>query len=446
LTRLAAAAWAAAQAFVLHAGTAPPAAAVDVWRDGERYLQASGSIRELFQATRGTDASDFENALVENGCLVDPDVFADCPAFDLIGEQSVWESKTRFYAQLDAGIGDGITGQLIYEFEWRVGVLDTLFAAPGAVEDTFLGLEHQVGGATGSHAQVQRVYRGWLRYERGPLLLTVGRQRIPWGVGRLWNPIDRFNAIGPLQIESDQSLGIDSVDARWSFSGFDQLQLVYAPGTSRADARYAARYQAVIRDTDVGLMVGRFEEAFATGFDLAGNLGDSAWRVEAVWTDPSRPVLQLGLEEGRELDPFWQIVASIDHNFDVGTGIYALVEHLWNQNALGLPKGKGGGLLPFFRAPGLPASSDVFGASGVISLVSHQTGFLTGYDLTSALRGQLLVIWDWRGESAAIVPSLTFTGWNAVELTLGAQLFTGGDRSQYGQQEPVGYVLVEWFF
>jgi hypothetical protein len=45
-----------------------------------------------------------------------------------------------------------------------------------------------------------------------------------------------------------------------------------------------------------------------------------------------------------------------------------------------------------------------------------------------------------------IVPSLTFTGWNAVELTLGAQLFTGGDRSQYGQQEPVGYVLVEWFF
>jgi hypothetical protein len=445
LNRLAAASGAAALVLVLFAGVAPPpAAAVEVWREGERYLEASGSVREIFTVTNGTDAADFADSLVDNGCLVDSDAFADCPAFDLVGEQDVWESKTRFRGQLDAGFAEGLTGQLIYDFEWRFGVLDTLFAAPGAVEDTFLGLERSVGEQTGDHAQVHRIYRGWLRFERGPFQLTVGRQRIPWGVGRLWNPIDRFNAIGPLDIEGDQSLGIDSVDARWSFSGFDQLQLVYAPGTSSADARYAARYQAVIRDVDVGLMVGRFEEAFATGFDLAGNIGDSAWRLEAVWTDPSRSVLRLG-EEVSELDRFWQIVASVDHNFDVGTGIYALVEHLWNQNALGLPR-QGNGLLPFFRAPGLPVSSDVFGTSGVVSLVSHQTGFMTGYDLTSALRGQLLVIWDWRGESAAIIPSVTFSGWNSVELTVGAQLFTGGDRSQYGAQEPLGYVLVEWFF
>jgi hypothetical protein len=425
---------------------AAPAAAIDLWRDGERYVEFTGSVRELFTVTNGTDAPDFRDSLIDNGCLLDPDAFTACPAWDLVGEQDVWESLTRFRLQLDGGFGEGLTGQLIYDFEWRNGILDTLFSAPGAVEDTFLGLEDRVGEATDRHAQVHRVYRGWLRWERGPFQLTVGRQRIPWGVGRLWNPIDRFNAIGPLALEGDQSLGIDAIDARWSFSGFDSLQLVYAPGTRSEDAKYAARYQAVIRDVDVGLVVGRFEEAFTTGFDLAGNVGDSAWRVEAVWTDSSRDVLEFG-QGASELDPFWQVVASVDHNFDIGTGIYALVEHLWDQNALGLPpSGRTAGLLPFFRAPGLPVSPDRFGGSRVVSLVSHQTGFMAGYDLTTAVRGQLLVIWDWRGESAAIVPSVAFTGWNAVELTVGAQLFAGGDRSQYGPQEPLGYLLLEWFF
>lgn len=423
---------------------AGPAAGGELWRDGERYLEASGSVRELFTVTRGTDG-DFVGKLAD--CPVDPIGFQSCPVWDRVGEEDVWQSLTRFRMQLDAGLGEGWTSQLIYDFEWRFGVLDTLFSTAGQVEDSFLGWEDRVGEATDRHAQVHRVYRGWLRFEEGPFQATVGRQRIPWGVGRLWNPIDRFNAIGPLALEGDQSLGVDAVNLRWAFSGFDSLQLVYAPETRSADARYGMRYQAVLHDVDVGVMVGRFAEAFASGFDLAGNVGDSAWRVEAVWTDPSRDVSPFG-QAPRELDPFWQVVASLDHNFDVGSGIYFLVEHLWNENALGLPEdGRSAAILqPFLDPVNGTIETDLFGSSGVVSLVSHQTGVMAGYDLTSALRGQLLVIWDWRGDSAAIFPTLTFNGWNAVELTVGAQLFTGGDRSQYGALEPVGYFLVEWFF
>ncbi len=419
--------------------------AVDLWRDGDRFLEVSGSIRELLTVTNGTDGSRFTGSVLANGCL-DPARFANCPAFDQIGDRDVWQSLARLRLKLDAGFGGGWSGQLTYDAEWRAGILDGLFAAPGAVEDSFLGLEDRLGKASGRHAQVHRIYRGWLRFERGPLQITVGRQRIPWGVGRLWNPIDRFNAIGPLAVEGDQSLGIDAVDVRWSFSGFDQLQLVYAPATRSADTRYALRYQAVIRDVDVGLMVGRFEQAFTTGFDLAGNLGDSAWRLEAVWTDPSRVVAEFG-SSPRELERFWQVVASLDHNFDVGTGVYVLVEHLWDQNALGFgPGGRAGSLLPFFQAPALPISADRFGGSGVVSLVSHQTGLMLGYELSAAFSGNLLLLWDWRGESAAVVPVLTYTGWNSVELTVGLQLFAGADRSQFGAQEALGYALVEWFF
>ena len=422
------------------------ATGVDLWRDGDRSVEASGSLREFATVTNGTDGRRFVESLLENGCLGDPARFRDCPAFDLVGDRDTWTSLTRLRLQLDAALGDGWSGQLIYDLELRAGILDGLFSAPGAVGDTFFGLEHRVGEATDRHAQVHRVYRGWLRFETGPLRVTLGRQRIPWGVGRFWDPIDRFNAIGPLALEGDQSLGIDALDVRWSFSGFNQLQLVYAPATRSADARYAARFQALVDDVDIGLLVGRFEQAFTAGFDLAGNLGDSAWRLEAVWTDPSRTVLELG-RGPRPLPSFWQLVVSIDHNFDVGTGIYLLVEHLWDQNALGLGTGgPGASLLPFFQAPGIPVSADRFGGSRVISLVSHQTGLMVSYELTSAVGGTLLVIWDWRGESAAVAPIVAFTGWNAVELSIGAQLFVGGRRSQYGGQEALAYARVEWFF
>jgi hypothetical protein len=419
--------------------------AIDLWRDGDRYIEASGSIRELLTATNGTDGRRFSQSVLANGCL-DPAFFVNCPAFELVGDRDTWQSLARLRVQFDAGFADGWSGKLVYDFEWRAGILDGLFGVAGGVEDSFLGLEDRVGPATDRHAQVHRVYRGWLRFEEGPLQVTVGRQRIPWGVGRLWNPIDRFNAIGPLAIEGDQSLGIDAIDVRWSFSGFDQLQLVYAPATRSADARYAVRYQAVVRDVDVGLMVGRFEQALTAGLDLAGNIGDSAWRIEAVWTEPSRIVRDFG-RPPRELDAFWQVVVSLDHNFDLGTGLYVLVEHLWDQNALGLGQaGRAGSLLPFFQASGVPVSPDRFGGSGVVSLVSHQTGFSVGYELTSAVNANVLLLWDWRGESAAVAPALTFTGYNSVELSIGTQLFVGADRSQYGGQEALAYALVEWFF
>ncbi len=435
----------------------PPgsAAGAEVWRDGDRWIDATASVREVLTVTNDTDGERFGRALAANACF-DPAVFADCAAFDLVGDRDAWQSLTRLRVTFDAGVGKRWSAQVVYDNEFQAGILDGLFSAPGAVADTFLGTEDRLGKATGRHAWRHSLYRGWVRFEEGPLQITLGRQRIPWGVGRLWNPIDRFNAIGPLAIESDQSAGIDAVDVRWAFSGFSQLQLVYAPGTRSADARVALRYQAMVRDTDLGVVVGRFAQAFTVGFDLAGNIGDSAWRVEAVWTDPTREVRSLEQPAPQELDRFWQVVVSLDHNLDIGSGVYVLVEHLWDQNALGFGDGRAGGLLPFFQtaafpisateAAALPISADRFGGSGVVSLVSHQTGVLVGYDLTSAVRGDLLFLWDWRGESAAISPIVSFTGFNAVEWSIGAQLFVGGDRSQYGSQETLVYTQIEWFF
>jgi hypothetical protein len=152
---------------------------------------------------------------------------------------------------------------------------------------------------------------------------------------------------------------------------------------------------------------------------------------------------------------------SLDYNFDIGTGLYVLVEHLYNGNALGFGDGLAGNRLPQFQETTSPPTvasasfagpyvrplgTERLGGSRVVTLAAHQTGLELGYDLTTALRIDLVTLWDWRGSSGAFFPQLTFSGLNSAEFTLGAQVFSGGKNSQYGNREPLVFVRAEWWF
>jgi hypothetical protein len=294
-----------------------------------------------------------------------------------------------------------------------------------------------------------------VRYEGKHVHATLGRQRLAWGTGRLWNPIDRLSAIGPLAIEGDEFAGVDALELRWMWSGFDYVQLVAAPGDTARESRYALRVHGVLQDKDVSFVAGLFEKAFAIGADFSGNLGGAAWRLEAIWTDPSRDVWPLRAPAPRELSEFWQIVVSLDTTFDIGSGLYFLVEHLYDGNALGFGRGRAGVWLPLYGAargplPGtaLPApfGRERFAGSRVVSFAEHTSGVQLGMDVTTALRADLLVLLDWNGASAAFAPLVAYTGWNSLELRAGVQFFAGPRRSQFGPQPAVGFAVAEWFF
>jgi hypothetical protein len=66
--------------------------------------------------------------------------------------------------------------------------------------------------------------------------------------------------------------------------------------------------------------------------------------------------------------------------------------------------------------------------------------------VTSAVRADLLVLYDWKGASAALAPIFSYTGFNSLELRVGAQVFAGPRRSQFGRQQAIGFAIAEWFF
>ena len=82
----------------------------------------------------------------------------------------------------------------------------------------------------------------------------------------------------------------------------------------------------------------------------------------------------------------------------------------------------------------------------MVTLAPHNTGLLLGYELVPLLRGDLIVLYDWKGGSAVFFPTLRWSPLASMELSLGAQVTTGPRLSQYGDLDPLVYVMAEWFY
>jgi hypothetical protein len=442
-----------------------------LWQQGEASLQVSGSLREIPVITHGTSEAAFTDAIAASlpaPTCVSAALFPNCPAFLTVGHQGVWQSLTRLRTHLSLRLTPQLSAELVYDQEFLVGTLRTLERdiAQGLQPSTLVSLDQTIlhfdfGGNADEGVWSHLLYRAYLSYTGEHAELIIGSQRIPWGVGRLWSPMDRFNFIPPLAIQPDQTPGVEALDAKWLFSGFTYLEGVLVPQDHFPDSSYALRLHGVWRNTDYSAVAGVFRDAPAGGFDMARNLGDTAVRLETVYTQPRRSVWPIGAPAPGELRGFWQVVASIDRNFDIGNGVYVLAEYLYNGNALGFGSGLAGPLLPFFAStaqrpanvpPDVPgpfvttASADLLGGSQVVSSGRHESGIELGYDIFPALRSELFTLYDWDGTSAAVVPTIRYDPYPFLELTVGAQFFAGPARSEYGKAQDLGYLLVESFF
>jgi len=264
------------------------------------------------------------------------------------------------------------------------------------------------------------LYRGWLQYKKDDWGVVVGRQRIAWGSGRIWNPTDRFNPVQPTALELDQKLGVDAAYMTHDYSDFGSIQLLIAPGqTDRAVSRkWALRWQDTMAQTDMALWLGEIGQERVLAVDVTGNVGDTTARLE--WQQSWH-----GLQGN-----FGQFIVGIDGSWTnqlFTEGLYLAAEYFYN----GLRNSNN---KEFVQLDMLQSSS------------RQLLGMLAGYDLTPLWRAELIWLVDLEKTSMFIAPSVRWSASDNMDVVVFAQLPTGSGGAEFSGLNNLFAIQLEYYF
>ena len=156
--------------------------------------------------------------------------------------------------------------------------------------------------------------RLYFRYGFAEGNIIIGRQRISWGTGRVWNPTDLFNPINPANFSKIEKDGADAISFKYIFGSFTDLQLVYNPLDEIGKSNFGGRFRTNLDEYDISLMGGRFDEDYVIGADFAGNLYDAGVRGEGIYALSG--------------ESYYKIILGIDFQFT--PELYALAEYHYN--------------------------------------------------------------------------------------------------------------------
>ena len=158
--------------------------------------------------------------------------------------------------------------------------------------------------------------------------VRLGRQALTWGDGLVFNPMDLVSPFAPTTVQRDYKTGDDMALVQLPV-GESDAQLLYLPrrdpqtGDVKTDASsIALQYHTFAGPIEASAMAARHYEDTIGGLGASGYLGESAWRMNMVYTHLSA--------ESREND-FLQVVANLDYAWMWGTkNVYGLLEFYYN--------------------------------------------------------------------------------------------------------------------
>ncbi len=258
------------------------------------------------------------------------------------------------------------------------------------------------------------VYRQ--RFSNGEV--DIGRQRISWGTGRIWNPTDLFNPINPVNFAKIEKDGADAVSAKYIFGTLSDLQAVWNPARD-AVSNYGARLRVNVDVYDFSFLGGYFDAAPVAGFDMAGNLGQMGIRTELLYTGA-----------GKSGSPAYvSAIAGADQQFT--SKLYGLAEYHFNGQGTS-DKGE--------------YDINALFQGAILNVARHYLAAMASYQVHPLVTLALMATLNFNDGSQFYSCTASYSA--ADELTLGAglQLFAGSTGDEYWYYPNTAYVRLDFFF
>jgi hypothetical protein len=262
----------------------------------------------------------------------------------------------------------------------------------------------------------QRLYRAYLTWSSGATDLRLGRQRIAFGTGKFWSPLDLFNPPDPTSLEREERAGADALLVERKLGAVSRVSVLLAPQRGRRDAM-ALLWHGNTAGTDFSLLAAHRDASRVVGMDLAGQAGAAGVRGE--W---SRTVADGAPAYGRAL-------LGLD---------YAFASTLTVTGEL------------YFNGAGTRDSGHYdFAAlySGRIqSVARHYAGLHLGYELTPLLKLDTHLVLNGDDGSRFIAPALSYSWQGNLEVRAGIQYGAGRAGSEFGRFRKACYLQLQRYF
>jgi hypothetical protein len=273
-----------------------------------------------------------------------------------------------------------------------------------------------------------RLYRGWAGIETERFTLRLGRQRIAWGTGKLWNPTDVLNPYQPAAVEREERGGVDALYLRQGLGELSQAELAYAPQDRWPQSALLARGRSNWKDFDFSAMGGKAAgstSSWIVGGDFAGNLWDGSLHGEWSYTDPAVQ------------RPYWRGVIGYEYSF----GSEPKWRWLKDSSVLAEYYHNGRGTVD-------PARYDrsILLTGRDVALAKDYAGLTVSKDLHPLLKLDLVLLGNLDDGSSLFSPSLQYNPLSNLYLTAGWQRFGAARNTEFGFQANLAYLQLQYFF
>ena len=173
------------------------------------------------------------------------------------------------------------------------------------------------------HSMIDRM---WLKYQKEKIEISIGRQRVNWGINTIWNSNDLFNAYNFIDFDYIERPGSDVVRFQYSGDDLSSIDVIYKPSTIEESSVIAALYKINKMGYDFQFLLADYYNDIALGGGWAGNIKNAGFKGEITYF----------ISDESSENNSTSLSTSIDYSFT--NGLYILGSHLYNSNGYSDPQ------------------------------------------------------------------------------------------------------------
>lgn len=255
-----------------------------------------------------------------------------------------------------------------------------------------------------------KLYRAFVQYEGDKHAFTIGLQRVAFGVGRIWTPVDMFNPLQSISLESGERAPVFA--ARYGYALGDTSTLT-AVLSEQADKNIKGAFRLKFNTgfADLAAVYVKEKNRELIGYEAAGALYNTGFELRSEggsYTDTTTNTT------------FTKLIVGTDYSFE--NSLTLIAEYLYNENQTGYAYN------PLIQS--YSVTPDAF--SDVINQKDrHYLAVMASYQFSTLLSGFLLAMNNLVDGSLITISSLNYSLSDESNLILGGFVSAGASNSEF---------------